>query len=114
MEINDQKPIALIIKIATSQGIYNENVINEFLNYEEFKTRITSFQVVEQYYSSKGQDKNGQTIILDPKDALIEALKTAKNRLPWFIAGHFEKNKRTTENLFSRSLIVLDVDYYQY
>ena len=114
MKTSDQKSVVPVIKIATSQSVTNKDVQNEFLNYEEFKTRITSFQVVEQIYSNKLIDKNGQAIILNPKDAVIETLKTAKNRLPWFIAGHFEQNKRTTENLFSRSLIVLDVDYYQY
>ena len=102
------------MKIATGQGITSKNVQNEILNYTQLKRKIASFEIVEQIYSNKATGENGQPITLNPKDALIETLKTAKNKLPWFIAGYFKPKIRRTKNLFSRSLIVLDVDHYQY
>lgn len=111
MASNNQTPLQ--IQIATSQGVSNRYVLNEFLNYKDFKKKITSFQLVEeQYYSTTASDK--KVITLNPKDVVGEVMKRAKKKLPWFIAGHFKPSIRKTENMLFRSLIVLDIDNYEY
>ncbi len=98
------------ISIATGQGVNSNKVENIDLTYDELKKLITSFEVITQPYCN--EKINDKAKVLTAEEAIVPTLKLVKNRLPWFVAGHFNSNIRKTENLLSRSLIVLDVDKY--
>jgi len=101
-----------MIKVAVGQGVTSNTVTNKNLTYEDFKESLISFQQIDEGYCNHKKNNHGKLITLSHEEAISQTLKNAKNKLPWFIAGHFEPQTRKTDNMLFRSLIVLDVDNY--
>lgn len=73
----------MTIKISIVKNRFDNKPINHSCTYNEFVTLLTTF------------------------------IKSNKEDAPSFVAGHFTKDRRITENLESRTLITLDLDKFE-
>lgn len=104
--------VAHCYQIATGQGNKSNQVLNKKLNYQELKEILCSFKPVKISFCNKVNSENKNSVMSFEED-IKHTIKLAKEKLDWFIAGHFEPQIRKTDNMLFRNAIVLDVDNYK-
>ena len=104
-------------QIAVGQGNKSNKVTNKTVNYNELKKLLCSFEPVKVKFCNKLNNYNTNQAVLSAlasfEEDIKHTIKLAKEKLDWFIAGHFEPQIRKTDNMLFRNAIVLDVDNYK-
>jgi hypothetical protein len=112
--VSNQNDVAIAsydYQIAIGRGNNSNKVLNKKLNYQELKEILCSFKPVKIKFYNKANSENKNSV-MSFEENIKHIIKSAKETLPWFIAGHFEPQVRKTGNMLFRNAIVLDIDNY--